>query len=233
MLKPCFVLFGTLLAFEGLAEEKRTYSGKILVGDSSEYTYSNSSEANRQPLRIAIGAAGSFGQGRYSAFYYLNPDLAFELSNRSTRDTIEEDFDDWEKNEKSIGISANFFMKDGWFFRVGLLNRHAVFKADRYSYDSVTDDYVYTHDVRVSQHDVAGELAIGSQWQWSSFYFGFDWISYEHRLSKLNSSTSITVKNRDMIRMNYAERDIEQGRIADNDLNRKNAVMNARIGWSF
>jgi hypothetical protein len=231
MLKLLLTLPLAALALEGYAEEKKTHSGKIIVGDSSEYTYSNSSEANRQSLRYGLGVSGTLGHGRYSAFYYLNPDLAFEFFSRSIRDTVDEDLDDWDRKEKAYGISASFFTKDAWFFRLGLLNRQAVFTADRYN--SIAETWINTYDIRISQHDIAGELAIGTQWQWSSFYFGFDWLCYEHRLTKLNSSTSLIVKDPERIRANYAESYLEKGRVADNDLNKKDLYMSARIGWSF
>jgi hypothetical protein len=233
MLNLVLLFCAVTLSFNLQATEKRTHSGRIIVGDSSEYAYSNSSEANRQSLQFGLGMSGYPGLARYSIYYYLNPDLALEVFTRDVRNNVDDDDDEWDRKEKAFGASANFFTRDAWQFRLGVINRQAIFTGKRYTFDAATDYWHNAYDVRVSQQDYALECAVGSQWQWNSFYFGFDWLNYEHRLAKLNSSASLVVKDSDRIRFNYAETSLERARVADNDLNKTNLYMSARSGWSF
>lgn len=225
------VLLFPLILLSGWAfSEERTYSGKIIVGDSSEYTYRNSSESNRQPLKFSLG--GSTSRYRSSLFLgtYLYPDLMIELEKRTIRgDEVEGRHLYWERDEDALAVDAKFFFKDAWMIGVGVLKRSATYSDTLY----FVDDWTPAYDLKIKQNDFAARLTLSSQWQWSGFFIGFDWIGYETRLGSQKSSVHATLSGTERTPSNLDQR-MSEAREDASRLNRGEALSTGlRIGYAF
>lgn len=225
------ILLVLAVCWSGLVySEERTYSGKIIVGDSSEYTYRNSSEVNRQPLQFALGVSSGRYRSSFFLGYYLNPDLMIELEQRRVRDDEQEGRHFyWLRDEDATAVDAKFFFKDAWMVSVGFLKREALYTDQFY----FVDDWTHAYELQMKQRDYAARLTLSSQWQWSGFFIGFDWVSYETRMGSQSSSVSATLMAPERFPNNLEQR-MSEARADAPGLNRKEVLSTGlRIGYAF
>jgi hypothetical protein len=168
---------------------KGVFLGALLVGSASVCLGADN-RANREDKKAyaaweAIGMTMTPVSG-LRAGYFINPDVAAEISYGSSKTTI----GDFESKKSIIEGKAKYFFGDTFYTDGGITYENFDVKYSVYK----SGQTIERENLNGSVSNVGLNAHIGNQWQWPGFTLGCDWIGYFASLSsssKFSSSANL------------------------------------------
>lgn len=141
-------------------------------------TSSMNRENKRYSLLVGMGGETTTFAGHFAADYFINRNMVLQL--KGVRESGDKYVDG---TENSVNVGLKVFEGNSFYFKpsIGYLEYSKV--------DAITAVFNGIFQT-VSEPDqlsaITGSLAIGNQWQWSTFTLGVEWVGITQTLATLD-----------------------------------------------
>jgi hypothetical protein len=163
------------------------------VSNSSMASSGESSE-NKKNLTYTVNAGFGFAYGKLISSvefgYFLQPDIILNLNFMDLKTTSTEHDNDQDKDitydsggGNALEVTIKKFVGNSQYFRAGLYYRNQTI-SERDIDDGGFLQFERDIDADGVIQDMGGLIAVGHQWQWSSFTLGCDWVGYSSSLGR-------------------------------------------------